>query len=91
MSLAFDRSRLPPAQDGEAELRRQVDRAIGRALVDRTYAARLLDDPTKMLGRVRDAVEYSTDVGGIGACSLQDLAAQLHALFWPTLPDVLTR
>ena len=86
MWLTLSGSRLPTvrARDDEPELRRQVDRAIGRALVDRTYAAMLLDDPTRALGSVRCAVEHSAEVGRIRASSLHDFAFQLNALFWPT-------
>jgi hypothetical protein len=86
MQFAFHRSKLSTmrTRDRDFEVRRQIDSEMGRALVDRMYAATLLNDPSRVLGSLRYAIQDSTEVGQIRARSLQDLAYQLRALFWLT-------
>jgi hypothetical protein len=55
-------------------LRRRIDLALGRALIDGEYAARLLADPALML----DIQELGSTPNG----SLQELAARASAVFW---------
>ena len=58
----------------ERELRQRLDHAIGRALVDREYAAALLANPVRLV----DADELDT----IKPSSLRDLARQAMDRFW---------
>jgi hypothetical protein len=58
----------------ERELRQQVDRAIGRALVDHEYAAALLANPMRSV--------VAEELGVIQASSLHDFASQAMDLFW---------
>jgi hypothetical protein len=67
-----NRSSMTP--EHERELRQQLDRAIGRALVDNEYAAALLANPVRSV----DAEELNA----IHASSLHDLACQAMDLFW---------
>ena len=71
-------------EDSEVEFRRQVDLVIGRALVDRCYAMLLLDNPSRVLESERYESPHHRDIGAIHACSLQDLACQLQAIFCPS-------
>jgi hypothetical protein len=58
----------------EQELRRLLDGAIGRALVDRDYEAELLARPQVTLGSPELDSEYTT---------LRELAQHMLRLFWP--------
>jgi hypothetical protein len=58
----------------ERDLRHQLDGAIGRALVDRDYAAELLARPREKLGIHEVGDSYTT---------LPELAQHLLRLFWP--------
>jgi hypothetical protein len=58
----------------EKALRRQLDSAIGRALVDADYEAELLARPQVELGTREVASSYTT---------LPELAQHLLRLFWP--------
>jgi hypothetical protein len=54
----------------ERELRKAVDRAVSRALVDRLYAAELLSEPGCI------------GLPGVGAVDLEDLAEQAYQRLW---------
>lgn len=69
--------------DPEAATRRQVDLAVGWALIDRSQEALLVEDPRRVFDGNRCALKHYLEVGAIQADSLQDLAGKLHALFWP--------
>lgn len=58
----------------EKALRRQLDQAIGRALVDHDFAAELISDPAKALD--------SPALGDVHAWSLLSLARVLLDRFW---------
>ena len=62
------------APSEERDLRRHLDSAIGRALVDREYADELLARPQTTLDIQEVADNYST---------LRELAQHLLWLFWP--------
>jgi hypothetical protein len=64
----------PPSELRELRLRRAVDRAVGRALVDRTYERQLLADPAAALG---------PGAGGVYALDLEQFALQMHLRLWP--------
>jgi hypothetical protein len=59
----------------ERDLRRRVDGAISRALVDPDYAADLLARPQATLGTHAVDGKYTT---------LHELAQHLRRLFWPS-------
>jgi hypothetical protein len=58
------------------DLRRRVDGAISRALVDCDYAAELLARPRETLGTKAVAIKYTT---------LHELAQHLLRLFWQAI------
>jgi hypothetical protein len=60
----------------EKALRRQLDRAIGRALVDRDFADELMTDPSGTLG--------APALDDVHAGSLLSLARVLLDRFWST-------
>jgi hypothetical protein len=72
------------SQTCESELRRQVDRAIGRALVDDDYAAALLAHPAVALGAPGCLLRQYLELGEIRASSLQDFASQALEVCWPS-------
>jgi hypothetical protein len=72
------------SDDSELAFRRQVNLVIGRALVDHCYAAILLDNPGRVLESELHEPQSNLDIGAINARSLQDLARQLQAMFWPS-------
>ena len=78
----LEEDRHPPI--GEWEIRRRIDRAIGRALVDARFATQLLADPTLALGGAGCTPQQWLDLRAIHATSLKDLAHQAEARFWPT-------
>jgi hypothetical protein len=71
---------------GERELRRQIDRSVSRALVDRDYAQLLLSDPTVALEHYGCPPQQFKSLRGIHATDLIDFARQAQALFWSTEP-----
>jgi hypothetical protein len=74
----------------EAELRRQIDRSVSRALVDGEYAQHLLADPTVLLEDRGCSPQQYLHLRNIQADSLPDFARQAEALFWldgSHLPD----
>ena len=84
MFLVKQQGPLPNAHDTGRELRRHLDRAIGRALVDQTYARRLLADPT--LALKNNPLRHDVGLHAIHASSVEDFAAQVHDLFFSPAP-----
>jgi hypothetical protein len=76
--------REAPSARGEAEVRRQLDLAIGRALVEPRFAALLLADPTVALGDTGCSPQQHLQLRGIRAASVEDFARQAEVLFWPS-------
>lgn len=74
-------------ETGQPELRHQVDRAFGRALVDQACATALLADPTLMLGAASLAPQPYGYLQHVQASSLRELSRQAEALFWPMFDD----
>lgn len=70
----------------EKELRRQIDRSVGRALVDREYAQLLLTDPTVALDEQGCPPQQYKTLRSIRATDLVDFARQAQALFWIVEP-----
>jgi hypothetical protein len=66
----------------EAELRRQIDRSVSRALVDGEYARHLLADPTVLLEDRGCSPQQYLDLRSIHADTLTEFARQAAALFW---------
>ncbi len=71
---------------GEKDLRRQIDRAVSRALVDRDYASLLLADPTIVLEDYGCPPQQYLSLLSIDASDLVDFARQAQALFWIAEP-----
>jgi hypothetical protein len=71
---------------GEKELRRQIDRSVSRALVDRDYARQLLTDPTVALEDHGCPPQQYRSLRSIRATDLIDFARQAQALFWIVQP-----
>jgi hypothetical protein len=67
---------------GEKDLRRQIDRAVSRALVDGEYASLLLADPTVVLEDHGCPPQQYLSLRSIHASDLIDFARQAQALFW---------
>jgi hypothetical protein len=82
MLLSIEPVRLRPV--GEHELRRRLDRAIGRAIVDPPYAASLLANPTLALDGGGCSPQQHLELRQISASSIRDFARQAARLFWPT-------
>jgi hypothetical protein len=78
----IDTHELTLAQMSEKELRRQIDRSVGRALVDDEYARLLLSDPTVVLEDRGCAPQQYKSLRNIKASSLLDFARQAQCLFW---------
>jgi len=70
------------AQISERELRRQIDRSVSRALVDRDFARLLLADPTVVLEDRGCPPQQYKSLRTIKASSLLDFARQAQCLFW---------
>jgi hypothetical protein len=70
----------------EKELRRQIDRAVSRAMFDREYASLLLSDPTVVLEDRGCPPQQYLSLRGIQASDLVDFARQAQALFWIAEP-----
>jgi hypothetical protein len=91
--------RTASAVVSEKELRDQIQRAVGRALVDREFAAAVLSDPTLMLGTrsCPDGQYYL--LRDIHATDLMDFIGQVHTLLscgaspltWASLPALAER
>jgi hypothetical protein len=64
------------------ELRRLIDRSLGRALFDREYATRLLADPTVALGHSGCTPQQRRDLRNIHARTVVEFAERAHELFW---------
>jgi len=76
-----------PSALAELELRRQIDRSVARALVDRDYACSLLADPTLLLDDRGCSPQQYLDLRSIHAETLTDFARQAQALFWIDRPS----
>jgi hypothetical protein len=76
--------REAPSARGEVEVRRQIDRAVGRALVEPRFAALLLADPTVALGAAGCSPQQHLQLRGIRAATVEDFARQAEVLFWPS-------
>jgi hypothetical protein len=75
----------------EKDLRRQIDRSVSRALVDREFAQLLLNDPAVVLEDHGCPPQQYRSLRGICATDLVDFARQAQQLFWiadPTFPTV---
>jgi hypothetical protein len=72
------------ANSVEPELRRPLDLAIGRALVDDDFAAELLAEPTVAFGARDGFPERYGELGSIRASSLHDFACQAWKVLWPS-------
>jgi hypothetical protein len=66
----------------EKGLRRQIDRAVSRALVDDKFANLLLADPTVVLEDRGCPPQQYLSLRSIHASDLVDFARQAQALFW---------
>jgi hypothetical protein len=75
--------REAPSVRGEVEVRRQLDLAIGRALVEPRFAALLLADPAVALGAAGCSPQQHLQLRDIRAATLEDFARQAEVLFWP--------
>lgn len=71
---------------GDKDLRRQIDRSVSRALVDRDYAKLLLGDPTVALEDHGCPPQQYRSLRSIRATDLVDFARQAQALFWRVGP-----
>jgi len=71
----------------EKDLRRQIDRAVSRALFDGDYANLLLSDPTVVLEDRGCPPQEYLSLRGIHAIDLGDFARQAEALFWIARPQ----
>jgi hypothetical protein len=63
-------------------LRRQIDRSVSRALVDREFESLLLTDPTVALGEHGCPPQQFKSLRSIKAHDIVDFARQAQALFW---------
>lgn len=77
-------------QTADDDLRRQLDLAIGRAIVDRVYAEQILANPVLALDGHGCTPQQLLLLQQIRAVTVRDLARQALALFWPTSPAVTT-
>src|SRR5947199_7137474 len=71
----------------EKLLRRQIDRSVSRALVDREYAQLLLADPTVALEDHGFPPQQFKSLRSIRATDLVDFARQAQQLFWIFAPE----
>jgi hypothetical protein len=72
---------------GEKDLRRQIDRSVSRALVDRDFASLLLTDPTVVLEDHGCPPQQYRSLRNIQATDLLDFARQAQSLFWIVEPS----
>jgi hypothetical protein len=82
----IDTRSVPFSAAGEKELRRQIDRSVSRALVDRDYAQLLLTDPTMALEDHGCPPQQFKSLRSIRATDLIDFARQAQAMFWIVQP-----
>ncbi len=80
--MTIDANPLSVAHLGEQDLRRQINRSVGRALTDRDYATLLLADPTLVLEDRGCAPQHYRLLRTIKANDLEDFAHQAYSLFW---------
>jgi hypothetical protein len=74
----------------EKDLRRQIDRSVSRALVDREYAQLLLTDPAVALEDHGCPPQQFKSLRNIRATDLVDFARQAQQLFWIFEPQATT-
>lgn len=67
-------------------LRKQIDRSVSRALVDREYQMLLLSDPTVALADRGCSPQQFKSLRSIHALDLDDFARQAQALLWLVEP-----
>lgn len=67
-------------------LQRQLDLAVGRAMIDQAYAKRLLADPSVALGEADCAPAQRRTLSKITSSTLPELAEALVSQFWGTSP-----
>ena len=84
VSFTLRQRAMSCSQTCELELRRQVNRAISRALVDDDYAAALLAHPAVALCAPGCLSRQHLELGEIRASSLQDFASQALEVCWPS-------
>src|SRR5437016_4933787 len=72
----------PVSMITEKDLRRQIDRALSRALFDREYATVLLADPTVALEDHGCPPQQYLSLRGIQARDLVEFAHEARARFW---------
>jgi hypothetical protein len=72
-----------PCWSAERHVRYQIDRAVGRALFDRSFAARLLAEPALAVApQVYGATAQHVAIRQIRAQNLLDFASQMFAQLW---------
>jgi hypothetical protein len=70
------------------DLRRQINRSVGRALVDREYANRLLSNPALALEDHGCSPQQLKTLRSIRTTDLMDFARQAQARFWVLEPGL---
>jgi len=70
----------------DTALRRQIDRSVSRALVEREYANRLLANPALALGDLGCSPQQLRTLVSIRTTNLTDFARQLQRAFWLVEP-----
>ncbi len=70
----------------DRELRRQIDHAVSKAMVDRDFARLLLSDPTIAVEERGCSLQQYKKLARIRATTLVDFAEQAEALFWIVAP-----
>lgn len=83
--LPYDSLEASSIEASEARLQDRINGAIGRAMVDREYLARLLAEPALALDGLGCTPKQYLDLRGIRAVTLQQFSAQAQALFWPSV------
>ena len=79
------------AASSDRDLRKQIDRSVSRALVDRDYAKLLLDNPAVALEDHGCPPLQYRSLRSIRATDLVDFAQQAQALFWRVGPATVRR
>jgi hypothetical protein len=82
MSTGGERSWPERSWPDERQVRYRIDRAIGRALFDQSFAARLLGEPTLAVGTGMCGQMQYVALRRIRAEDLEDFARQLFNQFW---------